>query len=165
MSVANRQNTLATWVSQGGKLWALGGGFGNARTPPWNNLNNDLGVRTYRFDGTRPDLTPGRFMYDWCHWRRSSGSSARASYGSRARPAGPDGGFPRPVTTGGRNVHQPEVNYTSLPTRLMPRDPATRPDLPTAWPGDFYVGNQAYSANGIHIEYLSLENRILEDFR
>ena len=47
MSVANRQNTLATWVSQGGQLWALGGGFGNTTNKAWNNVTNDV---------TDPDL-------------------------------------------------------------------------------------------------------------
>jgi hypothetical protein len=165
MSRPNRQNTLATWVSQGGKLWALGSGFGNATNAPWNNLNNDVNqVRTYRFDGTRPDLTPGRFMFDLAHWR-----SEFRVFGpvfvrfARYDQPDPTVGLPRPATywKGGKFTN-PEVDYTVLPTTLQPRDPATDPIWPFRSLGDFYIGNQTYSSNGINLEFLSLEHYMLE---
>jgi hypothetical protein len=165
MSRPNRQNTLATWVSQGGKLWALGGGFGHATNAPWNNLNNDVNqTRCYRFDGTRPDLTPGRFMYDLAHWR-----SEFRVFGpvfvrfARYDQPDPTVGLPRPpVYWKGGKFTNPEVDYTVLPTVLQPRDPATDPIWPFRSLGDFYVGNQAYSSNGINLEFLSLEHYMLE---
>ena len=165
MSRPNRQNTLSTWVSQGGQLWALGGGFGNATNSPWNNLNNDNNqVRTYSSVGTRPDLVAGRFMYDLAHWR-----SEFRTFGpvfvrySRYDQPDPTVEYPPPPSywTGGRFTN-PNVDYTSLPTTLQFRDPATDPIWPYRSLGDFYVGNQAYSGNGVNLEYVTLENYILE---
>lgn len=74
MSYRNRQSTLATWVQQGGKLWALGGGFGFATNADWNNPNNDTVTgRVFSSAGFNPDLKPGRFMYDSFTGRASSG--------------------------------------------------------------------------------------------
>ena len=79
MSRPNRQNTLATWVSQGGKLWALGDGLRQRHQLALEQPEQrpqpgaDLHVRS----------TPGP---TWCRggscstWRtgvRSSGSSGR----------------------------------------------------------------------------------------
>lgn len=166
MSMPNRQNTLATWVSQGGQLWAAGSGFGNATNSPWNNLNNDAvnSVRTYRYDGVRPDLTPGRFMFDLAHWR-SEFRVFGPVFVRFARYDQPDPGvyYPYPTTYWkGGTFTNPDVDYTTLPTTLEPRDPLTDPIWPFRSLGDFYVGNQAYSANGVNIEFLSLENFIIE---
>ena len=163
MSVANRQNTLATWVSQGGQLWALGGGFGNATNDPWNNLNNDLfQTRAYRFDGTRPDLTPGRFMFDLAHWRSEFKVLGPVFVRfTRFDQPDPTVGFPRPAKYWKGGVLR-NSDYAFLPTTLQPRDPATDPIWPNRQFGDFYVGNQQYSANGWNFEFLDLENFIRE---
>jgi hypothetical protein len=156
MSGPNRQNTLATWVSQGGRLWALGGGFGNATNGPWNNRINDIHqARVYTSVGSRPDLTPGRFMYDLAHWR------------SEFRPLGPvnvtvaryDQPDPVPPTppvpggwTGGRFA---DPRYLDLPVQLAKKDPVTDPIYPYRSYNDFYRGD-------IFIEFISLENYITE---
>ena len=165
MSKPNRQNTLSTWVTQGGKLWALGSGFGNATNSPWNNLANDQNqVRTYTSINSRPDLVPGRFMFDLAHWR----SEFRVLTSVNVRVARYDqkdpyvSGNPSTGYWKGGTFTNPNVNYTLLPTTLQPRDPVTDPLWPLRSPGDFYVGNTAYSANGINIEFLSLENYITE---
>ena len=105
---------------------------------------------------------PGRFMFDLAHWRsefRVFGAGLRAL--RALRPAGPDGRLPAAAGywKGGKFTN-PEVNYTLLPTTLQPRDPATDPIWPFRSLGDFYVGNQAYSANGVNLEFISLENHI-----
>jgi hypothetical protein len=55
------------------------------------------------------------------------------------------------------------VNYTVLPTTLEFRSPASDPLWPLRSNGDFYVGNRAYSSRGVNIEFLTLENYILEE--
>ena len=150
MSRLNRQNTLATWVEGGGRLWALGGGFGNATNTAWNNVNNDLNAaRVYSSLGLRPDLGPGRFMYDLTHWQSEfrvygpfTPAVARAPFTSAG--------------LGGANV------YTLLPARLRSKSPATDPLWPYRTVSDFYVGNPIYSPKGIYLEYLSLPDTILE---
>jgi hypothetical protein len=166
MSVSNRQNTLATWVNQGGKLWAMGGGFGHATNSSWNNLANDVNqTRTYRYDGTSPDLRAGRFMFDLAHWR-SEFRVIGPVFVRYARYDQPDPtvGYPRPAGTwNGGTFTNPQVNYTVLPTTLQFRSPATDPLWPFRSNGDFYIGNKAYSQSGINLEFLTLENYILEE--
>ena len=161
MSGHDRQNTLATWVSQGGKLWALGAGFGHATNAPWNNVANDVNqIRTYRFDGARPDLTPGRFMFDLAHWR-SEFRAFGPVFVSFRRYDQPDPVVSSASWKGGKFTN-PEVDYTTLPTTLEPRDPATDPLWPFRTNQDFYIGNPSYSGNGLYVEFLARENYILE---
>jgi hypothetical protein len=165
MSAPGRQNTLATWVLQGGELWALGGGLANATNTYWNNAANDLNqIRTYRSDGPRPDLTPGRFMYDLAHWR-----SEFRVFGpvfvrfSRYDQQDPTVGSPPPAPAWpGGTFTNPEVDYTALPTTLQFRSPATDPLWPYRTSSEFYVGNRTYSPIGVNLEFLCGENRILE---
>jgi hypothetical protein len=165
MSMRNRQNTLATWVNQGGDLWALGGGFGNATNAPWNVTANDLsGVRTYTTLVTTlapvPDLLPGRFMYDLVHWRSEfrvfNGFIRFARYDQR------DPTSTNPRAWPGLPFRDPR--YATLPTLLQSRTPATDPLslVPYRTNSDYYINNPAYSQVGINIEYLTYENRVLE---
>ena len=166
MSDRGRQNTLATWVSQGGKLWALGGGFGHTTNKLWNNTANDVNqVRCYRFDGLRPDLTPGRFMFDLAHWR-SEFRVFGPVFVRFSRYDQPDPtviGYPKPPTywKGGKFTN-PEVDYTTLPTSLQFRSPSTDPIWPDRTPTEYYIGNPTYSSIGAYLEFISLENYILE---
>jgi hypothetical protein len=166
MSVTNRQNTLATWVNQGGEVWGLGGGFGHATNAPWNNTANDNNqTRCYRYDGTLPDLRAGRFMFDLAHWR-SEFRVFGPVFVRYARYDQPDPtiGYPRPPDYWrGGTFTNPDVDYTVLPTTLQFRAPATDPIWPYRSMGDFYVGNAQYSQNGINLEFLSLENYIIEE--
>jgi hypothetical protein len=165
MSMRNRQNTLATWVNQGGDLWALGGGFGNAVTAYWNVTANDLnGVRTYTSltNALAPvaDLLPGRFMYDLVHWRSEfrvfNGFIRFARYDQR------DPTSTNPRAWPGLPFRDPR--YTTLPTLLQSRTPVTDPLSLVPWRTgpDYYVNNPAYSQIGINIEYLTCPNEILE---
>ena len=165
MSMRNRQNTLATWVNQGGELWGLGGGFGNATNAPWNVTANDLnGVRTYTTLVTTlapvPDLTAGRFMYDLAHWR----SEFRVFQGfiRFARYDQKDPTSTNPRAWPGRPFR--DERYTTLPTLLQSRTPTSDPLslVPYRTNSDYYINNPAYSQVGINIEYLTYENEILE---
>lgn len=166
MCSPNRQNTLATWVSQGGKLWGLGGGFANATNSPWNNRTNDVGTRVYTSLGSRPDLTAGRFMYDIARWK------------SEFRVLGPATVFfarmdqPDPFDTyapgawPGQPYSGPNAGLyaSALPPSLDPKNPADDPISvygPYRNAGDFYV-NSYLSANGVNVEYLAVENYIYE---
>ena len=152
ISAMNRQNSLAPWVEGGGKLWALGGGFGNATNSPWNNFTNDSSqTRTYSSGGTRPDLVPGRFMYDLTHWQSEFkcigpclARVARAPFPPAGRPGTP--------------------LYGLLPAALNPKQPATDPIWPYRMAADFFYGNPAYSVLGSSIEYLSKPNHIIDDW-
>ena len=171
MAGRNRQNTLSTWVNQGGKLWGLGGGFANATSKIWNLATNDINsgqVKTYRFDGAHPDLVPGMFMFDLVHWRsefRTYGPAMPLLF-SRYDQPDPTAGFPLPaICWKGGTFTNPDVDYSTLPTTLQFRGPATDPL--SLWPGrkanEYYVGNEvAGGVTGVTIEYLTFENRILE---
>jgi hypothetical protein len=131
MSSPGRQNTLATWVVQGGKLWALGGAFANATTGPWNNLTNDRFLRIYTSRGQRPDLVAGRFMFDLMRWQSEFIVSKAPVQFPRALRAVAD----RPGT--------PDYNLF-LPPAMERKTPATDAIYPFRGSGSFYVSNFEY---------------------
>jgi hypothetical protein len=146
MSRPNRLSTLAAWVRGGGRLWALGGGFGNATNSPWNNLtNDDVHGPVYSSVGLRPDLTAGRFMYDFAHWW--SEFHSHRPYPATVTRA-PFAGAGRSQTEG----------LALLPALLRPKSAATDPLPPLRSVSDFYVRTLDVS-----LEFLSLPNTILED--
>ncbi|MBI5710492.1 MAG: hypothetical protein HZC42_09345 [Candidatus Eisenbacteria bacterium] len=142
MSAPNHVNTLGAWVAAGGKLWAMGGGFGNATNGPWNNPVNDLLGRIYTSQGTRPDLVAGRFMYDLTHWRSAFAVKLGIPGVRIERSPFPIGGW------------DGAPSYALLPAWLRPRSPATDP-LPPLRGSSFYT-------QSVDLEYLSLPNEILE---
>ena len=165
MATLNRQNTLATWVSQGGELWGLGGGFGNATNITWNVASNDINsVRTYSnlTSALSPyaDLLPGRFMYDLAHWR----SEFRVFKGfiRFARLDKKDPTSVLPEAWDGEAFRDPR--YYTLPEYLLSRNPTSDPLslVPYRSASDYYVNNALYSSVGINIEFISYENAILE---
>ena len=144
MSSGNGQNTLATWVKAGGRLWGLGGGFGNATNSAWNTTNNDVTYRVYSSVGYRPDLVPGRFMYDLAHWRSQFTLAPASPCVVRRSP------FPvsDPAGTSG---------FVLLPIALGNKQPTTDPLPPYRSSGPYY-GNTI----NIPLEYLSLPDTIVE---
>jgi hypothetical protein len=144
MSFRNRQNTLATWVRQGGKLWALGGGFGSATNLDWNNRSNDTALENvFTSTGFNPDLKPARFMYDLVHWQ-SEFRSAQATGVTVSRPPFPIGGW------------RGAPGYASLPDGLRFKSAATDPP----WP---FRGSMIDIYRRAELEYLSLPDTIVED--
>jgi len=76
MSGPGYMSTLSAYVAQGGKLWLGGGGAGFATLAAWQKRNTIPDEFT-KFDG---ELVPGRFMYDFAHWR-SALTTKPAVYG------------------------------------------------------------------------------------
>jgi len=58
-------NTLATFMQQGGSAWVFGGGVATATLAAWNRTGTSATEFTFRDN----ELIPGRFMYDYPHWR------------------------------------------------------------------------------------------------
>jgi len=150
MCMPNRTNTLAVWVQSGGKLWALGGGIGSATNIPWNSPQNDTQGRVYSSSGPRPDLTPGRFMYDLAHWRSEFRPlSGLAKIRISVAPF-PIGGWPG------------APSYGLLPAKMRDKG-ALDPQWPLREPFEWY-GNPWYPVGTAYgIEFLSKPNSILED--
>jgi hypothetical protein len=147
MAGPNHLNTLATWVEGGGRLWSLGGGFGNATSAPWNNLMNETsGERVYSSSGTRPDLTPGRFMYDLAHWRSEFRFAGPLSVQVTRAP------FPVGGARGG-------PGYSRLPATLVSKREAGDPLPPLRDQTTFYAPTNTH-----YLEYLSQPNEIPGDW-
>ncbi len=147
MSAAGTENALATWVQGGGKLWALGGGFGSATNLEWNNTSNDsLYVRTFGAFGPRPDLTPGRFMYDFAHWKSEFKQSREPIQAQVSRALFPVGGG------------QADAAWSLLPSRMSVKSPTSDPLPPYRTPANFYT-----ATSSAYLEYLSKPNSVLED--
>jgi hypothetical protein len=155
MSSPNRANTLATYITQGGKVWLLGGGGAAATNIPYDRPNNNTTPpapsETYSFANN--ELVPGRFMYDLSKWQSEF----------KATRAGPNflryfGRYDTTMRRGGRPPYWPPV---LAPPQLRPRTqsagtdpfPPNRPLVPT----DFYY-------NQVNFEYLSKPNPYQEDF-
>ena len=58
-------NTLATFIQQGGSAWVFGGGVAAATLDAWNKT----GTSKTEYTDRDLELVPGRFMYDYPHWR------------------------------------------------------------------------------------------------
>jgi hypothetical protein len=168
MTEPNRQNTLASWISQGGKLWLCGGGIGNATMSTYNNRTNDINqTRIYTSAGTRPELVSGRFMYDAAHWR----SEFKPFYGGKQkirRIDQPDPRYdpsdPNSAYWPGGSSHTRELRpeYNDAPAEMLPKTAATDPLPPNRNATDVYI-NVPTSSNGIDLEFLTAPNSILLD--
>jgi hypothetical protein len=163
MSFRNRQNTLGTWVQQGGKLWALGGGFGHATNADWNNPNGDADKITRTYSTTdplsNPDLRPGRFMYDLVHWRSEFRVlNFTASFVVRVDQPDPVARIPRPPKKwlGDALFLDRHPSYSVLPPALKARNAVD--DMTWPRPGAQFPGGNM----GIDIEYLTQANLITE---
>lgn len=171
MTDPNRQNTLASWLVQGGRLWLAGGGAGNATIATWNNRPNDPQRRLYTSFGTNPELVSGRFMYDAIFWR----SEFAPIYGGVQRirridvpdpsfdPSQPPDPSLNPYWPGGSYYTRPlRPEYAFAPEQMLPKTVATDPLPPQRNGSDFYI-NTNTNPKGIDLEYLSQDNSILVD--
>ncbi len=170
MSSPNRQNTLATYVSQGGNLWLLGGGIGYSTMGEWNQRANDIIVKTFCNSGcTRPDLLPGRFMYDVPHWQSTfkitGGLEPTKVQFKRVdqpedeynanNPEFGGNGYPGIPLRKPDAKHPFIAGYPTLPIQMMPKDPAVDPIFPNRTQSDFY-------SPPYYLDYLTDDNRIEE---
>jgi len=129
-------NPLATWLTQGGRLWLMGGGAALASLKPWDKAIAQNNV----FSSSNGVLGPGRMMYDQAHWRSEVRVLRSLQAGRSERAVGGWPGAP---------------DYSLLPPLLLGKTPATDP-LPPLRTANFYL--TSYAA-----EHLDKPNIILED--
>jgi hypothetical protein len=148
MSSPARSSALAGYLQQGGKLWLCGGGAAFATLVSWNRVGTSLSEYT----DTEDELVPGRFMYDFSHWR--AGVQILPATGARRFGTTSFG-----VGTNRPGRHWPPApapptppsppNYALLPPDLQPRTLATDPVPPLRNPDSFWLANN-YVAEHIH---------------
>jgi hypothetical protein len=143
MSSPGRVNPLPAYARGGGKVWLLGGGGAFATTMPWNTLLNDGGGVTW--SNTQDELGPGRFMYDFVHWR----SEIKAFSGSMFLN----------WFTGRGPVWPGAPDYARTPVQMRLKN-ATLDPFP---PGRAGQSQAVYYKNLIDAEFLSQPNAIIEN--
>jgi hypothetical protein len=161
MSTPGQPSTLSTYLKQGGTLWLMGGGAAMATLNPWNAR----GTPAYEYSEAAGELVPGRFMYDFPHWRSFVKMlPAAAAELHRHKPfpfpeSRPKYLFNDPNTAPGRGgPDQPD--YSAIlngPVQLQPRNPSTDPMPPLR---DNY---SQYYLSSYNAEYLFEGNFIRED--
>ena len=138
MNNNNKVNTLATYLKQGGKVWAIGSGVAHACQV---NFDQDGNAGSYYLDGR--ELIPGRFMYDVVHWQNNIDDYFGSSYTFHKSP--------RALSTPPFNI-----NYTNLPDTLRMQSLALLDSMPLNRTAGFYYDQFGFSQ-------LSLPNRIVEN--
>lgn len=140
MNNTNHVNTLATYVKQGGQVWAIGSGVAHACQI---NFDRDGDAGAYFLDGR--ELIPGRFMYDVVHWQNNINDWFGTGYEFHRSP---------------RAVSSPpfNFNYSRLPDTLRLQSLALGDSMPLNRTGGFYYDQLGFSQ-------LSLPNRITENIR
>ncbi|HKQ56847.1 MAG TPA: hypothetical protein VJY35_03175 [Candidatus Eisenbacteria bacterium] len=162
MSSPGQSSPLAAYVQQGGKLWLCGGGSAFATLIAWNRPGTPVNMYSAR----DLELAPGRFMYDFSHWREAiemlpavnarkfglnSGGSAGVGPNRPGRHWPPNPPPPTPPAP---------PNYALMPTNLDTKTPSTDPLPPLrsdGFPSSFYRGD--YMA-----EYIQRPTFIREDY-
>ena len=139
MSMPGHVNTLAEYIRGGGQVWLLGGRAGSATMALFNSPNNNGGGLT--FSNALNELVPGRFMYDFVHWRSefkvaTVGALVNRDLGrSPSWPGAPD--------------------YNRLPMQMRNRTAANSPVPPLRTPTTYYRAT-------VDVEFLSQQNFIIE---
>lgn len=160
MSSPGMENTLATYVAQGGQVWLCGGGAAFATLRPWNKV----GTSPLNYTARDGELGPGRMMYDFVHWQEGIEmlSSLRArKFGSFPwPPGGSEDTHPTPNRGWPLNPKPPTPpappDYSLLPATLLTKTPASDP--PPGWRPPFDSFGR-YPA-----EYIFLPTFIREDY-
>ncbi len=163
MSGPDRLSTLATYVAMGGEVWLAGGTAASCTLLPWNatgSANNDTryGPGHLVFSADAGELAPGRLMWDAAHWRSEMAASHVFTVPTRSAAAlggwsSPGWNFAHPVSAPG---------YSALPPALRRRALALGDSLPPTCLGNttrYYT-----TALPLPVEYLTEDNRIVEDF-
>jgi hypothetical protein len=138
MNNLNKVNTLATYLKQGGQVWALGSGVAHACQV---NFDKDGNAGSYYADGR--ELIPGRFMYDCVHWQNNIDDGFGTGYTFRKSP---------------RAIGGPPFNidYSRLPDTLRYQSLALGDSMPLNRSSGFYYTDAGFSQ-------LSQPNRITEN--
>ena len=154
MSEAGRANTLAAYVTLGGKVWMAGGTAIQATMLPWNITTNEAelpnGVLKFSvtpLPGKTAELGPGRMVFDQAHWR-SDIWSASSDFAFPHKSIRAVGGYPSRVDPGWGLVRSPD--YSLLPTKLGKKgvDDTTPP----------YRSRSSFLGPTFSLEFLTPEN-------
>jgi hypothetical protein len=156
MSSPGHSSALAAYVQQGGNVWLCGGGAAFATLIAWNRPNTS----PLEYTDVNNELVPGRFMYDFSHWRSGiqilPAVNAR-KFGSTSLGVGDN----RPGRGWPPNPSPPTPpappNYALLPANLDPKNIATDPAPPLRQPDSFWLRG-TYSAEYIHRSTLIRED-------
>ncbi|MEO5988723.1 MAG: hypothetical protein ABIU54_00960, partial [Candidatus Eisenbacteria bacterium] len=155
MCSPGRSNTLAAYVSLGGKVWFAGGAFSYLSLISYDKgINNGSFGSAFSF--TQNELVAGRMMYDFTHWRSETVTGIALTNVFKSPSA--VGGWSH-AAFGGGTVSAP--NYSLLPDQMRQRSAALGDVAPpTRTPSQ---QSRFYSFNNYEIEYLSEPNYIVED--
>jgi hypothetical protein len=157
MNAPGQMNALAAYVQQGGKLWLCGGGAAFAAMINWNRA----GTPPNEYVASNFELVPGRFMYDFAHWRvgiQMVPAVIARKFGTTSYGVGtnrPGRGWP-PAPPAPTPPAPPD--YTLLPASLEPKNPATDP-VPPLRLNDSFFYRGSYAA-----EYIHRPTSIIEDY-
>ncbi len=128
VSSPGRPVVLATYITQGGKVWLSGGGAALATLIAWNKP----GSTTFEYTARDLELVPGRMMYDFVHWRegiKMAPAAQARKFGSTTFGVGPRPGRGWPG--------QPD--YSVLPNTLLRKgDAPVDPPPPLRFPDSFF---------------------------
>ena len=159
MSNPGSASSLAAYVQHGGKVWLCGGGAALATLIGWNKPGTP--PNEYNNLEPNPELRPGRFMYDFAHWRQSvymSMAEGAFKFGTTSFGVGtnrpgrhwpPNPPLPTPPS--------PPI-YGLLPAVLSPKTLATHPPPPLRSPDANWIRTN-YMA-----EYIDAPTFIREDY-
>src|SRR5262245_216299 len=150
LSAPGGNNTLATYVQQGGRMWLCGGGAAYATLITWNRVNTS--PLEYTDVEPNPELRPGRMMYDFAHWREGIQmlpSIAAKKFGASTFGVGTN----RPGRHWPPNPPPPTPptapDYSLLPVDLQAKTSATDPAPPLRLADGNWL-RTSYNAEYIH---------------
>ena len=147
MSRPGQANYLSFYAAAGGKVWIMGGGAAYATLVDWSRRNTPDD-----WTNTDLELVPGRFMYDYSHWR-----SAVAVRPARQAFVNTTAWSPWPNAAPGRgwsghgldhNLSQPDYNKLGTIQVLSSRTCGSDPPPPQRFCNSFYLVT-SYSAEYI----------------
>jgi hypothetical protein len=161
MSDRGRASTLSAYVFSGGETWLLGGSAGYCTLIAQDRVgignNNDLyGPGKTIFSALAGELAPGRLMYDAAHWRSEMATQVALTTPTRSPAA--VGGWTQPGWNYAGSNTAPD--YSRLPVSLRRRALALGDSLPPTRTGQ---SNTFYANGAVSVEYLTLDNVIVED--
>ena len=156
MSEPGQPSTISTYLKQGGKVWMFGGGAAFATLVHWD-ARNTINGEWISTDPNRPELIPGRFMYDFAKWQSAvCVRPARQAFINSVDFAGWDNpALGRGYTNHGLDYNLNMPNYDRLMNNprvqmqvLSPRTCATDP------PSPLRICNSQYLLQNYFAEYL-----------
>jgi hypothetical protein len=160
MSSPGHESTLAAYVAGGGRVWLCGGGAAYATLADWNAPNTS--PLDYSNRGADAELRPGRFMYDFAHWRVGIQTGLPAVNARRFGTTTFGEGTNRPGRHWPPNPPPPTPptppDYALLPANLDPKNVATDPAPPLRNPDSFWLRGTC------NAEVISLPTLIREDY-